>query len=185
GFFVLARVNPFRFIIPGLVYPIPVRDSREVQEIYLFSSEEKILKKIKKKLYISESIEQNIKNLSFAISGHKELREEVYLFSDAEILPNLGYAVKKVWFYNENQSGKLIIDLREETLEEELALFFKDRQFPEYKTKSYFLDAYFDSLTRSILSIEKDVKIVIYLIDGEGKRLPDMRFNLAAPHISE
>ena len=182
GFHILVQANPLRFIVPGFTYPFPVFDQREKKEIFYFSADKRILRKTIKKIYHSDQLEQNVQNLAFTISGLHELRDGEHIINDAEIFPTVAFGIKKIWFYNEKNAGQLIIDLREDTIDEEFNLFFKDRQFADYKTKSYFLDAYFEVLTRSIFSIENEVKLVIYLVDGESKTLPDMKFDLSIPH---
>jgi hypothetical protein len=185
GFHLLVQVNPLRLIFPGLIYSFPVFDKRQIKSIYIFSAKEMELKKIDKKIYLSDDQEKNIHNLAFIISGQFDLRDEKYDQIESEIYPNLGFAIKKIWFYNENQAGKLIVDLREKTIDEEFDIFFKDREFPAHKTKSYFLDAYFQSLTRSIFSIEDKIKLVIFLVDGKSKSLADMKFDMSLPQKSE
>ncbi len=185
GVSVLSSSNPYRLIIPGLAYPFPVRDQRTTVKMYGISLQTGKIVQYSRRVLMDSSVERNAERILFTLSAPQELRENLKAGTEElENLPELGYAVRKIWFRAQGNGGDLIIDMRGQTLESESKLFLKSRSLDE-KGQGALLDNYFTALSVTLLAMPGKINGIVYLIDGTTKSVAGMQMDLRKRYESK
>ena len=96
-------------------------------------------------------------------------------YADLEPLPDLGLAIRRVWF--PGGPAHLLIDLRSTSLEEEVDHFLLSRT-DGARPQTILLDGFFRAFTASVFEQMPEVQTIDYLVDGTRRNLPGMEFNL-------
>ena len=179
GISILSDSNPYRLLVPGLAFPLPVPDEREATELYGMSRESRESISVRRLLDTSGDVEDRAHRIARVISMPPGLRESVQGtdYYSLDYLPEFNHAIRKIWFVPDLHSGLLIIDIRRATLDDEVQIFFSAHE-AHARTETEIVDAYFHSLTASIFSAIPEVQCVQYLIDGQPGSIPGVRFPL-------
>ncbi len=182
GVSLISSSNPFRLMVPGLAYPRPVSDQREQVTLYGVERSTGRIIPMKRYLYRDDSTEQNVIRLAFALTesvGLRELEPESQYYNNAP-LPELGFAIRKVWIRTRNGKRILVVDLRRDTLEEETVRFLKGRE-SSTRGRVFYLEGFFQVFTASLFHVEKNIQVIRYLLDGKPGSLRGVNYPLDRP----
>ena len=180
GFFTLVGTNPFRLLVPDAFFHPPAQDARESVAIYGISLESGKTVRIQRYLDLSVTGETRLRRIAAAVSQPPGLQEGLgdSNYADLMPLPDLHLSIRAVWFPNKQQDT-VIIDLRAESLSDEVDRFLANREGTERSDNTELLDAYFRALTASLFEQMPAIGSLDYLIDGERRSVPGMQFDLS------
>ncbi len=179
GITVLSESNPLKLLIPGLAYPIPVNDARNDYLVYGTDRFTGASFKIERKILAADDESLFIQRIATILSTQPKISERSpsFEYEKLEPMPEYALAIRKVWVYTTGNTKEAIIDVRGETLDSISKKFLSDRT-DEKKNNYYYMDAYFTSLTYSILQSMPEIKQVSYVVNGEKKDIQGMTFSL-------
>lgn len=181
SFAILSSSNPFRLLVPGLAWQMPGHDWRSKVKLYGVDRNTGVLIPTTRLILKDKEPHILIRRIAEAVGSVPSLAERKYLdhSSGTEVLPSLGLAIKRGWVLEQNGKKRILVDLRKETLENEMAFFLRERSASEEK-RQHYMDGFFKALTYSILSILDDYESVEYTIDGTPhSTFPGMTFDLS------
>ena len=187
GISVLSVSNPFRLFLPATVFPMPVKDIRTEVELYSISNVTGKPIAVTRKIYLDEnSLEKSVRRISFEVGrlpefdgfGADEYRE-------IAVLPEFAYAIRSIWLRNDGDKYRLILDLRSESLQDEMNKFIEEHSVQDFQAQMNFYDGYFQVLTMSLFRVHKNIQKISYRIDGRRDRWPGMSFDLSRAYKTE
>jgi len=175
----LSSSNPFRLLIPGVAFPIPVRDHRDKISIFGLSHESQKPVRVNRLLLLDTNSERLAEKIAFAVSRPLTLTDsEMNPGLDLEVMPDLGFALSRSWKYDLKGRKFLVLDFNRAILNEELQSFMRGRSQTDKKPEA-FLDDYFRLLASSVFEVPSiGVDSVVFLIDGNSQAIPGMTFDL-------
>lgn len=180
---VLVGQNPWGLTIPLLGFSPPRAELR--REFVVFAASRNSGKPAEtSRLFLpSGDLELDLRRAASLICHPGELSADASgAIADVEPLPDLGIAIRKIWLRESGGKRRLIIDMREETLETEVRGFLSSRR-DEQRTRQYFLDAFFAAYTATIFRLQNQADSVEYLIEGRRRTLSDMKFDLSKRYL--
>jgi len=184
GLFVLTGLNPFALLAPFLGYEPPRQDNRRLVRLYGAEAGAGQATPAPRLLYLGGDLEKDIRRLAAATGRPLEITQKSGAdYQELESLPEFHQAIRKIWFLDESNQGRLLIDLRGATLDRELERFLEGRSDANEDSERFYQDAYFSALTASIFRLSPDVASVEYLIDGRRRSRTDMRFDLSKRYL--
>lgn len=177
GFFTLVGTNPFRLLIPDSFFHPPATDSRATVSLYGISVENQEPVKIQRRVSLEGEPERLVSRIAFAVSRPPGLQEGRGGgdYADLEPLPDLGLALRRVWF--PNGASRVLIDLRRASLDAELDRFLLNR-VDGARNRTALLDGFFRAYTASLFELMPELRRVEYLLDGKRSAFPGMQFRL-------
>lgn len=184
GFFGLAGSSPYNLLIPFLGFEHPSRDGREVVRIYGANRSGQGLVAMERPFYRDGDAESELRRLATLIALPQEVgvQDRALAYSDVEPLPDFGQAIRKIWRLPSGGKTRVIVDLRRETIEQELAEFLLSRR-DAAEQRLLFMDEFFAAYTASIFRYSADAASVEYLLDGKRESIAGMRFDLAKRYL--
>ncbi len=203
GISLLSASNPFRLLIPGSVFPKPIRDSRQAVKVYGVKNDLSGIKAVNRLMLPATDVGKRMRRLAFLISRPAGLREGAEaVAANLAPMPNLGLGIRRVWFSNKGNTGLVVVDMRRSAMDTELTRFLKARRASrrgkkaasdrrrqrkekaeQAKLQARYLDGWFRALAASALE-GKDVRSVRFLLDGEVARVRGMEFDLRDEHTA-
>lgn len=151
--------------------------------LYGLSREDHKLIPVTREIYLGENIEKNIEHLAFVTARTHSLRQGLLdqTYKNLTPLPQLGFAIRKIWYRPKNDGG-LLVDLRRTTIIQEMKKFTKQYGVKTNRN-SFYLDGYFQTLTASIFETQPDIQSIRYLLDGKIAALRGMQFDLSLKYL--
>lgn len=183
---ILSNSNPFRLLIPGWAVALPAVEQRAYVRVYGISRDSGQPVAATRPVSLDGGMEERLQRVAFLVNQPMGLDEKQFdeSYRSLDFLPDLGYAIKRIWFVENLAGGLVIVDLRKETVMQELDSFYRARQSTaEDSDEMQLADAYFISYTASIFSVEDKAQAVQYLLDGQSAALPGMRFDLSRRYL--
>ena len=177
----LVSVNPYRLLLPHLVFPLPTRDTRQEVEFFIFSSYKQGLVKWKQPLLLTGNLHMRLKLIALALTNHQRIQDgnqERIRRLDWKTLPLFGNAIRHVW---ELPRRRLIINLSSQAMQREIQTFHKNSSTE--KKEAYYLDAFFMAFVANIFQLEPNVHSIEFFLDGSRKKWTDMSFDLSKQHL--
>lgn len=187
GISILSVSNPFRLFLPAVVFPLPVEDARTEVELYSISNTTGKPISVTRKIYLDKAdVEKSVRRISFEVGrlpefdgfGADEYRE-------IAVLPEFAYALRNVWLRNDAGKYRLILDLRSESLQNEMNKFLKEHSVQDFQEQMSYFDGYFQVLTMSLFRVHRDIQKISFRIDGRRDRWPGMSFDLSRVYKTE
>ena len=179
----LGAVNPLRLLIPGVVFPLPATSVQLDVKIYGVDTDTGKLIEVQRRMAPIQDPLRKFREIAYLVARPRGFRQEGPLdATDIMPLPRLGYSIRKIWFQNKQSQGRLILDLRRSTLDAELERFARVRTKKGGVGQYRNMDAYFYSLTATLFLVAPEVKSLVYLLDGESKKIDAMKFDLSRPY---
>ncbi len=184
GFFGLAGSSPYNLLIPFVGFEHPSRDGREVVQIYGANRSGQGLVPMERPFYRDGDAEGELRRLATLIALPQEVgvQDRSLAYSDVEPLPDFGQAIRKIWRLPAGGKTRVIVDLRRETIEQELAEFLLSRR-DAAEQRLLFMDEFFTAYTASIFRYSADASSVEFLLDGKRESIEGMRFDLAKRYL--
>lgn len=182
GFFTLVGTNPLRLLIPDAFFHPPVNDSRPLIQMAGISVEDQGVVEVPRRISLEGDAVTIAQRVAIAVSrppGLLEARTGA-VFADLEPLPDLGLAIRRIWVPGMESRAAvehLLIDLRAESLESEVDRFLLNRE-ADAADRQRLVDGYFRAFSQSLFNALPALQRVDFLVDGERRALPGMRFRL-------
>jgi hypothetical protein len=189
GYLILSSQNILTIITPGVYYPFPVSDKRIPIQLTAFDRVHGTEITTLKLILPAQNSADFARRIAFLINEpsliqDKSLDKE---FKDVDNQADLGFSVKKIWTLPDLAlpgKSQMIIDLRKDTVLQEVARFTESRGEDKERTIIY-LDRYFTSLAETILKNDVTVSSVQFKLDGISDEIPGMQFPLNEIHTLE
>lgn len=182
GFFTLVGTNPFRLLIPNAFFHPPVSDARPLVKLAGISVEDQSVVEVPRRLSLEGDAVAIAQRVAIAVSrppGLLEARTGA-TYADLEPLPDLGLSIRRIWMPGAESRAvaeHLLIDLRADSLESEVDRFLLNRE-ADAADRQRLVDGYFRAFSQSLFSVLPALQRVDFLVDGERRAVPGMRFRL-------
>ncbi len=175
---IIVGFNPLKLFWAETIFPIPPQERRTQLNIFVPDIDNaNTLKPISKLILETTDPLFTVLFMAHTISNPKidslgtTLKTKA---SSLQELPLLGHAITRVWLTDDKT---MLININENILTFEMKSYIQKSK-RKNTDEAYYLNLFFQALSASILNTKKDIKLLMYRIDGIKKNIHGMSFDL-------
>ncbi len=177
GISLLSAANPLRLLVPGLVFPIPTRDTRPVVKVYAVAAADRKLVGIRRRMLATDRPELKARRILQALTRPPAVQvQENDDVQDLIPIPEVVIALRGVWMHSKD---RMVLDFRQSTLAEELKRTVENRR--PVRSEAEYMEAFVRAYTRSLFEHVPGLRSVQFVIDGQASEWKGIGLNLREP----